>query len=358
MDPLEKIKAIEEEIFRTQKNKATESHIGLLKAKMAKLRRSSEKKGGGKSVTTVKKEGDATVSMVGFPSVGKSTLLNLITGARSKTAAYQFTTTDCIPGVMHMNGAMLQILDLPGIIEGAHEGKGMGKAILSYARISDLLMLITDIERIDYLNYVVDELLQANFRLNEGEPEIEIKQLERGGMTISSTFNDVNKKLTMDILMEFGIHNAKVLFREKFDVERLVDRLARNRKYINCIVVINKDDESETKVSEVTLKGKRFKALRISALNSKNITKLKDLMWESLNLIRVFTIRRTGQTDDRPMIMPRKTTVRDLCNKLHRDFESRFRFARIKGKSAKFDGQKVGLEHELKDMDSVMLFLR
>ncbi len=76
------IKEIEDEIFKTQKNKATEHHIGKLKAKMARLREIGEKRksaGAKGKGFSVKKTGDVTVGIVGFPSVGKSTLLNQLT---------------------------------------------------------------------------------------------------------------------------------------------------------------------------------------------------------------------------------------------------------------------------------------
>ena len=60
--------------------------------------------------------------------MGKSTLLSAITTTQSETAAYEFTTLTCIPGVIEYEGANIQLLDLPGIIEGAAQGKGRHRA--------------------------------------------------------------------------------------------------------------------------------------------------------------------------------------------------------------------------------------
>lgn len=101
---------------------ATEYHLGLLKAKLAKYRsqllepsKKSEKGEG----FDVLKSGDARVALIGFPSVGKSTLLSTLTHTESEAASYEFTTLTCIPGVIEYKGANIQLLDLPGIIEGA-----------------------------------------------------------------------------------------------------------------------------------------------------------------------------------------------------------------------------------------------
>ncbi len=74
---------------------------------------------------------DAAVLRVGFPSVGKSTILTVLTGTKSEVAAYEFTTLTCIPGIIHYNEAKIQLLDLPGIIEGAAQGKGASSRLFS-----------------------------------------------------------------------------------------------------------------------------------------------------------------------------------------------------------------------------------
>lgn len=146
----EKIKEIEEEMARTQKNKATEYHLGLLKAKLAKYRSAiidGDKKAAAGSKGEgfdVEKHGDARIAMIGFPSVGKSSILSHLTETESECAAYEFTTLTCIPGVLQINNANIQLLDLPGIIEGAASGKGRGRQVIAVGKSSDLIMMVLD----------------------------------------------------------------------------------------------------------------------------------------------------------------------------------------------------------------------
>jgi len=108
----ERIKEIESEMARTQKNKATNYHLGTLKAKLAKLRNDLlvEQSGGSGSGGAgegfdVARLGDARIALIGFPSVGKSSLLNQLTATQSEAAAYEFTTLTCIPGTMKYKGS-------------------------------------------------------------------------------------------------------------------------------------------------------------------------------------------------------------------------------------------------------------
>lgn len=149
MAALEKIKDIEAELKRTQINKATMSHIMSLKAKLAKYKRdlldlNAPASGGGGDGFEVKKTGDARVGLVGFPSVGKSTLLSTMTDTYSEVASYEFTTLTCIPGVIKHRGAKIQLLDLPGIVEGAKDGRGRGRQVIATARTCTMLLIVLD----------------------------------------------------------------------------------------------------------------------------------------------------------------------------------------------------------------------
>jgi ribosome-interacting GTPase 1 len=99
---------------------------------------------GGGAGFDVSKSGDARIALVGFPSVGKSTFLSKITKTKSEVAAYSFTTLTAIPGVLEYGGAEIQILDLPGIIEGASEGKGRGRQVISAAKVGRLKQVLVN----------------------------------------------------------------------------------------------------------------------------------------------------------------------------------------------------------------------
>lgn len=88
----------------------------------------------------------ADVGLVGFPNAGKSSFIGLVTKATPKTAAYPFTTLNPSIGVIEYPEAYkrLKIADIPGLIEGAHENRGLGHRFLRHIERCDLLMLIID----------------------------------------------------------------------------------------------------------------------------------------------------------------------------------------------------------------------
>jgi len=245
----EKIKAIQDEMARTQINKATEHHLGLLKAKIAKLKREQEeditKKSGMKSDGfDVRRSGDATVVFIGLPSVGKSTLLNKMTGAKSTVGAFQFTTLTVVPGMMEYRGAKIQVLDLPGIIKGASTGKGLGKRILSVARTADLVLLVLDVFQPYHEDVLVNELGNIGIRLNQLPPNITIEKAVMGGIAVAQQvkLTKITEKHLRDILHLYGLVSARVVTREDITSEQLSDYIAGNISYSKSLTILNKID--------------------------------------------------------------------------------------------------------------------
>jgi small GTP-binding protein len=361
----EKIKKIEDDIHRTQVNKKTEHHIGLLKAKLAKLRREMEEqqsRGGGSSVGyDVKKSGDATVVLVGLPSVGKSTLLNKLTNAKSKVAAYQFTTLTVVPGVMEYRGARIQVLDLPGIIAGASSGKGLGKRVLSVARTADLILFLVDVFQPEAATVLKRELRGIGIRVDERPPNVIIEKTSSGGITVSAQvkLTKINEELVKDILRVYEINSARVIIREDINDEQLVDVLLGNRSYIPSLTAMNKVDLVNAGfINELTSK-LSYKFVPISAEGDVNLAALREELYKRLDFIRIYMRPRGGETDFKePLILRSGSNIVDVCNKLHRRMREDLRYAQVWGKSVKFGGQKVGGTHTLMDEDVITLITK
>ncbi|MFC1649039.1 OBG GTPase family GTP-binding protein [Nanoarchaeota archaeon] len=362
-DNEEKIEEIEKEIRKTQYNKATQHHIGLLKAKIAKLRHEDEKKAkSGKKGEgySVRKTGDATIIMLGYPSVGKSTLLNSLTNADSEVASYEFTTLDVIPGMMLLKGAKIQLLDVPGVVEGAASGKGRGKEVLSVMRTADLILFVVAVEKTEQLDILKQEVYDAKIRLNQRKPDVKIKRKEKGGISIGSTvkLTHTTKDTLKEILREMGYLNADAVVRDNVTVDQYIDAIEANRAYIPAISVLNKADlVSEKKAKQ--LANEIGADIIISAEKKRNLDNLKDLMWNKLSLIRIY-MKEPGKPADKkePLIIKEGSTIKDVCMQVHKDMLKRFKFARVTGPSARFEGQKLMQGHALLDEDVLELHLR
>ena len=345
----EEIKRIEEEIRNTQYNKATEYHIGKLKAKLAKLREELKKTGSKKSYGfAIKKAGDASVAMIGPPSVGKSTLLNHLTNAESPVGDYNFTTTSVIPGMMEYKGCRIQLLDLPGIIYGAARGRGRGREIISMARVVDLILIVVDIFTISEVERIKEELYMAGLRLDAKPPNIIIKKKDRGGINIEMVRGRLDKETVKGIVMEY-LSNADVFIREDVNEEQIIDALLGNRVYIPSLTVVNKIDAG---MSE------KINAVYVSAKTGEGIEELKEKIIEKLGLIRVYLKPEGKKVEQEPMVLKKGVKVRDVCLRLHKEFLSNFRYAVIYGPSADFPGQRVGLNHVLHDGDIITIVAR
>lgn len=355
----ERIKEIEEEIRKTPYHKATEHHIGKLRARIARLKEEmlerSFSRGGGGGGYAVKKTGDASVVLVGPPSVGKSTLLNKLTNAESKVAAYDFTTTNVIPGMLDYKGAKIQIFDVPGIIAGAASGKGKGKEVLSIARNADLIIIMVDNKTINRIPSIFTELFEAGIRLDQEKPKVSIVKKTSGGIKIKPTTSlDLSYETIKSLAAEFRLANAEITIKENISLDRLIDTFLGNRAYLPYLVVINKVDLGITENLAKYLPSKA-EFLLISAETDKSFDILKENIWEKLNLIRVY-LKKEEIDFQEPFVLKKGQNLHDLLEIISICNKTDFVMAKISGPAAKFPGQEVSLSFIPQDETVVQFF--
>lgn len=360
----DQIRAIEEEIRTTASNKATQTHIGRLKARLAFLRLERETrargKGGGVGYA-VRKSGHATVGLVGYPSVGKSTLLTRLTGAQSEAGAYDFTTVSIIPGMLRYSGASIQVLDMPGLVPGASRGRGRGREVLSVVRSCDLILFLIDPEHAD-IRGLVTELESGGVRINQRPPRIVVTRADRGGLTVSSTVRQgrLSPELATDIAREFGLHNGEIVLRQDASAEELIDVIAGNRVYVAAILAINKADQLDSRGrEELRRRARPFSPVFVSARTGDGVAELIRAIAQALSFIRVY-VKPPGREADlaEPVILRQGARVAELLERLPTELRKAFKAAMVWGPSARFPGQTVGKEHRLSDEDIVTVVIQ
>lgn len=306
MDIEERILKIEQEIRKTPYHKGTEHHIGKLRAKLAKLREQllggRKRKKGGSFGFAIKKQGDATVVFLGFPSVGKSTLLNKLTNARSKIAPYAFTTVRVIPGMMRYKGAYIQLLDLPGIIEEAALGHGRGREIFSVVRNADLLLLISQIGKEEQFKIIKAELLKIGLVLNQPQAD---------------------------------------------------KRLYESRPSLFLINKIDLKKNSKINQGHAT----KNDIYHLSAKEGSGLEELKEAIWQKLNLKRIYLKRTASALADfeHPLIVKEDFTIKEIAEKISGEFSSKIKSGKIWQGSAKYPAQEASLNYCPEDETIIFL---
>lgn len=374
----EHITELKERLKQTTPNKHTMRAICQMKAQIARLEHERMDrilagigKSSGSSGFDVKKAGDSSVALVGFPSCGKSSLMNQLTNANSKVAAYAFTTLDAIPGLMEYKDARIMVIDLPGIIKDASRGKGFGKRVLSAAKTSNLILILLDIWSLPHLQYrtIMDELYNTGIRLDRYPPLISLTLLKSGGLALNSTvpLTHLDVGMAREIAREFKVVNAQIIAHQDITAEDLIDFLSGKCVYIPSLVVCNKMDistpEQEKFLKELEAEGREV--LRISAKTGLNIDLLREAIFKKLDLIRIYLKPKGSKADlIEPLVIQRDSTIRDVAGKIHRDFIDHFRYAFVQHANKKEEDKlpmvehrkwKVGLEYVLQDFDVLQI---
>jgi ribosome-interacting GTPase 1 len=252
----------------------------------AKLRKESRHT----DVLAVPRQGDAQVVLLGPPNAGKSSLLKALCARQVAVGDYPFTTLRPIAATALINDAYIQLVEIPGLIEGAHEGRGGGRKLLACARDADALIYVLPL---DY----------------------------------------------------GGLDGLLTVMAEAKDLDLETDPL---------VVCTKSDlPEAEDALAEAKRQFPDTKLLPVSVIDDDSLDVLRQAIWELTGLMRVYS-RPSGRTgEDRPFIVPVGTTVGEMAVKIHHELAKRMVKAKVWGKSVRFDGQPAAKDHVLCDGDVI-----
>lgn len=235
----------------------------------------------------IRRQGAAQIALVGPPNVGKSTLLQALSDIQIKTGDYAFTTTRPVAAVTRIEGIDVQLVEIPGLIEGASQGKGGGRALLGVLRNADGMVLCHDARRSP------EEVLAVRREL--GEAGIDLPFL------VAATRADEAAE------QDFTVRHETVA-----DAE----------------------------------------VIPVSVLDDASLDELRAGIWRLTGLLRVY-LRKDGDDEIDPRAFRPPVHVLDVAHAIHHDLGNHCIGARIWGPSARFPGQKVGVDHLLVDGDHV-----
>ncbi|MGC8817010.1 MAG: OBG GTPase family GTP-binding protein [Candidatus Hadarchaeum sp.] len=358
----ERIKATEEMIRVAPKHKGSEKLLRTLKRRLAKLRLELEEKrekkvgrGSGPSFS-VKKEGAAQIALVGLPNSGKSKILQDLTSARVEVAEYPFTTRYPIPGMIQFEDVQIQLVEVPAIVEGSSYGRGLGARPLSVARNADAIALVVDAsdDPVNHIKILLSELDAVGVKLNCKPPKVSIEKRSSGGIEVKGAkLVGGGEAEIKRILQEHRIHNAFVVIEEPITLDEFEEALSESNVYLRGFVLLTKCDLPNA-AEKIEMVKREFGDLLDVICTGGRPEDLKGRIYQQLDLIRVYTKKPDGKPAERPLVLPKGSTVMDVARSVHKDFAKGLKFARVWG-STKFPGQQVTRDYVLEDKDVVEL---
>ncbi|MDO4571317.1 MAG: 50S ribosome-binding GTPase [Planctomycetia bacterium] len=307
----EELRCLQVMLQEIPKHKGTDHLQASLKAKIAKVKkeieteRSTGKKGGGGGIR-IPRQGAGTVIILGGPNAGKSQLLASMTRAAPKIAAHPFTTQLPQPGMMPWEDVLVQMIDTPPITLDYIESNSYG-----LIRSADLALLVLDLGDDDG----VELCLNAWTKL----------QSTRTRLGTSSYLDED----------DIGLSYTKAfLVPNKIDAPDATERLEIFHELADF----------------------HLEEYPVSALHLTGVETLRNAIYHSLDVIRVYTKLPTSKTPDmdRPFTLPNGSTLLDLAGLVHKDYAQNLKYARIWG-SAVHDGTPMKGDYILNDKDIVEL---
>ncbi|MGH2812547.1 MAG: GTPase ObgE [Actinomycetota bacterium] len=168
----------------------------------------------------------ADVAVIGYPNSGKSTLVGALTRARPKIADYPFTTLEPQPGVIESGSQRFTICDIPGLIEGAHEGRGLGLKFLRHAERAPMILHLVDLAsgRDPLEDYVAVRAELRKFR-EELATRPEVVALNKADVADPDQLPSI-----IELFRSRGVEPVVISAKERTGLDGLVERLTEVRK--------------------------------------------------------------------------------------------------------------------------------
>jgi uncharacterized protein len=307
--PDEELRCLELMLREVPKHKGTDKLQAELKAKISKAKHETEqaKKSGkkGHHGPHIQRQGAGRTIILGGPNAGKSSLLAKLTRATPEIAPYPFTTREPQPGMMPWEDVMVQLIDTPPITADV-----LDPTVLGLIRGSDLALLMFDAgsdDGIDAFQPVLERLDQTKTRLAKES------YLDEEDVGLSFT-------------QAFLVHN-------KIDLPGAEERIALLKEF--CSV--------------------DFWEFRISAEHGSGLEELRTAIYESLDVVRVYTKLPTKKEADydKPFTLKRGGTLLEVAELVHRDLAANFKYARVWGSAVLAPGTQMKGDYVVHDKDVV-----
>jgi len=365
-NPETRLKLMGEFLSLVPKHKGTDKMCAQVKRQMAQLREEIEdkkkaaKRRSGPSYF-VEKAGAAQVAIVGPTNAGRSSLLKAVTNSSVEPAPWPFSTRVPTPGMLPYKDIQFQLVEVPPIVGGSSEGRSDGFQVLSATRNSDGIIILVDLTDDPGGNLLMVTRELENSRILTAEPQGEVEVIRRGhGSDIQYIWEGELDGCTTDdiagLLREYKIRSALVRIRGRVTLDIVEDAMFGNAVYRPTLVIANKADLSSDPavVESVRASAAPLEVMVVSAENPGDLReRLGTKLFDLLGIVRVYTKQPGKDAAVAPIVGHRGMNVGDLAKIIHSDFYERFKYARIKGPSAKFESGRVGIDHVLQDGDIV-----
>lgn len=373
--PEEKLRALQEFLSAIPKHKGTENLVYWVKRRMAELReeveeRKSRKIGGGGPSFFIEKEGAAQAIILGMPSSGKSSILSMLTNAKPQISDTPFTTKFPVPGMLRYEDIQFQLVEVPAIVKGISEGAiWWGSRVLGIARNADALIIVIDLSNnpTHQLDVIINELSKAGiytvrpkgYAVIERSKAYQRISVVNLGKLVNCTADDVRK-----LLESYRIYNALVKIYGEVTLEDVERSLFENVVYKPTIILANKADLYDTAtlntvLSEIRAKSTSIPVIATSAKTGYGLSEVSVNLFRVLNLIRIYAKEPNNESPSpKPLILKDGATLLDAIKHLRSELLQYFKYAKIWGPSAKYPGERVGLDHKLMDGDVIEVHTR